>query len=68
MSYSGVTERGTAPTETGDFAMTYFVTALTNDRARLIVKEMRVSDKMTAEVVAGMWAAEGYIIFRREEG
>jgi hypothetical protein len=48
--------------------MTYFVTALTNDRARLIVKEMRVTDEMTAEVVAGMWAAEGYVIVRRQEG
>jgi hypothetical protein len=48
--------------------MTYFVTALTNDRARLIVKEMRVSDEMTADVVAGMWAAEGWIVVRRQEG
>ncbi len=48
--------------------MTYYVTALTNDKARLIAKTMQTSDEMTAECVADIWASEGFVIARTTEG
>jgi hypothetical protein len=48
--------------------MTYYVTALTRDKARLIAKEMRVSCKDTAEAVATDWGKQGYIVVERKEG
>jgi hypothetical protein len=48
--------------------MTDFITALTDDRARLIVKEARVShDKAMADLIAKTWAEQGYVVVRREE-
>jgi len=48
--------------------MAYYVTALTNDRARLIVDEMRCSCEATADMVAQLWEDRGHIIVRRSEG
>lgn len=48
--------------------MTYFVTALTNDKARLIEHELRTSDKGAADLVADLWEQHGNIIARRSEG
>jgi hypothetical protein len=47
--------------------MTYFITALTNDRARLIAKEARVTCAETAKLIEDRWTAEGFIVVRREE-
>jgi hypothetical protein len=48
--------------------MTDFITALTDDKARLIVKEARVShDKAMADLIAKAWADQGFIVVRREE-
>jgi hypothetical protein len=47
--------------------MTYFITALTNDKARLIVSETQTTDKTIADMVAAHLEAQGYIIVRREE-
>lgn len=47
--------------------MTYFLTALTNDRARLIAKEARVSCPDTADLIATTWEAQGFVVVRREE-
>lgn len=48
--------------------MTYFVTALTNDRAKLIVNETRTTDKAIADMVEAHLAAQGYIVVRKQEG
>lgn len=51
--------------------MTYYLTALENTRARLIVKEARFSGvgaKADADAVADLWEAQGLIVVRREEG
>jgi hypothetical protein len=50
-----------------EIKMTYYVTALTNDKARLIAKEMRVSCRNTAEAVAINWEDQGYIVTQRKE-
>lgn len=47
--------------------MTYFVTALTNDAARLIVSETRTTDKIVAEMVAAHLEAQGYVVVRKQE-
>lgn len=47
--------------------MTYFLTARSNDRARLIAKEARVTCAETADLIAKTWADQGLIIVRREE-
>lgn len=44
--------------------MTYYVTAMTNDKARLIVKTMQTDDILTAECVADIWEDQGYIVER----
>lgn len=48
--------------------MTYYVTALENNKSRLVVKTMQISDKMTAECVDDIWESEGYVVTTREEG
>lgn len=48
--------------------MTYFVTALSNDKAQLIEHELRTSDLAAADLVADMWEQNGFRIVRREEG
>jgi len=47
--------------------MTYFVTALTADKAQLIVHTMQTTDKSAANCVATFWAGQGYSVIRREE-
>lgn len=48
--------------------MTIFLTALTNDKARLIVKEARIShDPLLVTRIIQMWEAEGFIVVQREE-
>lgn len=47
--------------------MTYFVTALENTRARLIVAETRTTDKAVADMVAAHHEALGLIVIRRQE-
>lgn len=48
--------------------MTYFVTALENTRARLIVSESRTTDAAVADLIAAHLAAQGHIVIRRTEG
>ncbi|MEY9198690.1 hypothetical protein ABIA16_003806 [Sinorhizobium fredii] len=47
--------------------MTYFVTALTNNTARLIVSQTQTTDKEIADMVAAHLEAKGHIVIRREE-
>jgi len=47
--------------------MTYFVTALTNNNARLIVSETRTTDKVVADIVAAHLEAQGHIVVRKQE-
>jgi hypothetical protein len=51
-----------------EIPMTYYVTALTNDRARLLVHELRTSDVMAADMIADHWFQLGHIVNRSEEG
>lgn len=48
--------------------MTYFITALTNNKARLIVSETRTTDKAVAEMVRKHLEAEGHIVVIWSEG
>jgi len=48
--------------------MTYYVTAHTNDQAKLIVSETRTTDKAIADLVAEHLKAAGHIVARRQEG
>jgi len=51
--------------------MTFYVTALTNDKAKLIVSELRVSGRhaeQTAIEVRKMWVKLGYDVITRTEG
>lgn len=48
--------------------MTYYLTVLTNDKARLIVSETRSSDRNIVDMVANYYKAFGYILVRRQEG
>jgi hypothetical protein len=47
--------------------MTYFLTALSNDRARLIHKEAQTTCATTADMIEAAWRAEGYIVNRTVE-
>ena len=47
--------------------MTHFITALTNDRARLIAKEARVSCAETADMIAAAWETAGFVVVRHSE-
>lgn len=44
--------------------MTFHITALTNDRARLIAKEARTTCTATADLIAATWADAGFIVRR----
>lgn len=48
--------------------MTYTITALTNDTARLIVSVTRTTDKAIAEMVRGHIEAQGLIVVFEMEG
>lgn len=44
------------------------ITALTNDRAQLIVKKATFEhDERMAEIVMGAWEAEGFKVLKHEE-
>lgn len=48
--------------------MTITITALTNDRAQLIVKKATFqNDERMADIVMGAWEAEGFKILKHEE-
>lgn len=48
--------------------MTITITALTNDRARLIARQATfMGDEMTADMVADLWEDQGYIVTRSVE-
>lgn len=48
--------------------MTITITALTNDRAQLIVKKACFqNDERMADVVLGIWEQEGYKVIKHEE-
>lgn len=47
--------------------MTIYLSALSNDRARLIHKEARVTCAETADMIASTWDAAGFLVVRREE-
>ncbi len=49
--------------------MTYYVTALTNNKARLIVKKAQfTNDVDSADMIADLWADQGFSVIRSEEG
>lgn len=48
--------------------MTYFITALTNDKARLIVSETRTTSAELAKIVERKLMASGFIVVTRQEG
>jgi len=48
--------------------MTYYVTALTNDKAQLIAEELRTSDIMIAVMAKAAWEKDGYKVTTRQEG
>jgi hypothetical protein len=48
--------------------MTYFVTAYSNNKARLIEKTMRTNCQTTAETVADSWRGMGFIVGEHSEG
>lgn len=48
--------------------MTHTVTALTNDRARLIVKQARITDDPeTTDLVRRTWREQGYAVVVTQE-
>jgi len=47
--------------------MEYTITALTNDRARLIVSSTRTDKKVIADMVAAAYAEQGHIVIWRIE-
>jgi hypothetical protein len=51
----------------GYFDMTYYVYALTNDKAQLCVKTLQTNCKVTAESIAINWENMGYIVKERCE-
>ena len=48
--------------------MAYYITALTNDKARLIVSETRTTDVHIADMVERHIKQQGWIVSRRQEG
>jgi hypothetical protein len=48
--------------------MTHFITALSNDRARLIHKEAQTTCENTAQMIAAAWVAQGFHVVRKSEG
>lgn len=47
--------------------MTYYLTALTNNKARLIVSETRTTDATAAKLLKDHYEAAGYIVIERVE-
>lgn len=47
--------------------MTHFITALSNDRARLIHKEAQTTCAKTADMIEAAWKTEGFIVNRTVE-
>jgi len=47
--------------------MTYYVTALTNNAAKLIEKTLCTNCKDTADAVEASWTELGFIVVRKEE-
>ena len=48
--------------------MTYFITALENTKARLIVSETRTTDAALRDMIAATLKAQGHIVIIRAEG
>lgn len=48
--------------------MTYFITALTKDSARLIKSESRTTDAAIADMVAAEYERRGLVVRRWQEG
>lgn len=48
--------------------MTHFITALSNDCARLIHKEAQTTCEDTAQMIAAAWVAQGFQVVRKSEG
>ena len=48
--------------------MTYYITACTNDRARLIVSEHRTTDQAVADLIVEHLKRQGHIVYLRKEG
>lgn len=47
--------------------MTYFITAYTNDRAKLIVSETRTTDAALVDGIVASLEARGFVVARRSE-
>jgi hypothetical protein len=47
--------------------MTYYVSAFTNDRARLCVHTMQTNDMAVADMVAHYWGKRGYVVTQSVE-
>jgi hypothetical protein len=47
--------------------VTHFITALSNDRARLCHKQASVTCAKTADMIEAAWKAEGFIVNRTVE-
>jgi len=48
--------------------MTHYLTALTNDRAQVIVKEARITnDREAAKLLRDLWQAQGFPVIERAE-
>ena len=48
--------------------MTHYLTAVTNDRARLVVKEARITnDREAAKLLRDLWQAQGFAVIERAE-
>lgn len=47
--------------------MTYYITAHTNDRARLIVSETRTTDADLVDVIRASLRARGFIVVVKDE-
>jgi hypothetical protein len=48
--------------------MTYFISALTNDQAKLIVSESRTDSKAVADLIAAEYAKQGHHVARWIDG
>lgn len=65
-----ITAKGIGPDAPSHRAktMTITITALTNDRAQLIVKKAVFhNDERMADIVLGAWEAEGFKVLKHEE-
>lgn len=48
--------------------MTYYITAFTNNRARLIVSETRTTDAALAVIIKGELEKQGHIVSEKVDG